>query len=296
MLGAFGAAAQGFLKKNSSDIPGLKLGKRAWINPGTYKKLWERRGKMRELQREQDLDQKLRHLTHFDAEKGMSRKRKFLTGFGVRQMADYEKKQVDEMIKANPNPKQFAVNMKYHALLDALGANNEEVKDAEGKWKEMATPLEQTQTKELIKELGGLKNALPTLGKAYAERGQGQDDIYTNEHTRALLEKVGAMNKDGKVIAQPLREQNPARAIGLAPWQLGAPGVGQSKPFAWKVFASTPEGRGDLLKVTGEQIANWMEHSGAAQDVLDEMHDAFKAAKHPSYNDIPRSTRKGDDG
>ncbi|RJO62262.1 hypothetical protein C4544_00205 [candidate division WS5 bacterium] len=284
MLGAFGAAAQGFLKKNATDIPGLKTGRRAYLNPSTYKRMWDHRKAAKDTAIQQDIGQKMfnwsNRITGKDGKRtGLS---KFATGMDDDARADYVKKNVDRAVRDIGNPKALAHFFNYQAAAAMYGENSDTARNALKKFQDLATDDEQRSADSLVKALGGNKQALGVLTKAFAERGSGERDFFHNDHTVKAMQDAGVM-KGNIVVAKELRKQVPSMAAGLAPHQLSAEGFKDAKAWSWQDYSDD-----DLMGVSDGIAHTWFERSGGSQEQFDKAIEAFERAGNDSVANILR--------
>lgn len=288
MLGAFGAAAQGFLKKNATDIPGLKSGKRAYLNPSTYKRMWDHRKAAKDVAIQQDIGQKMFNWSN----KIGGKTAKFATGMDDDARADYVKKNVDRAVRDVGNPKALAHFFNYQAAAAMYGKNSDIAREAYEKFDSLATDDEKRSAESLVAALGGNKKALPVITKAFAERGSGERDFLHNRHTVQAMVDAGVMKHNeetGKniVVAKELRKQAPSMAAGLAPHQLSAEGFKDAKAWSWQDYDT------DALRgVTAGIAQTWYERSGASQEQFEKAIEAFRRAGNHEVADILSGSKK----
>ncbi len=311
MLGAFGNAMQGGLRKFGSlakDIPGLKTGKRAYFNPGTYKRMWDARAAKKKEAWAEDAEAKLQGIGAKLAGPDGKRKgfRSLVTGIDTRSQQAYVKKQLDALNTAVNNPKALGAGAMLKNAI-ARGADQDTINHWQKKWDEQATDEQKEDFEELYKSLGSNRNAL--VMKAAGVNAHFDKEAFSHEYKRAdgttytdrfaegAMKEAGIMNKDGIIVGDATRKQVGVwNGKGVDPAQLGAKEAGGMKAYAWELLSDEikagnakgatqaqidrkDEAVSKLSKIDKRRVADWIEHGNLTQEQVNAMHGAFTAAE-----------------
>ncbi len=291
MLGAFGAAAQGALK----DLPGFKTGKRRYINPGTYQRMWAARGAKKKDAWAEEAEATLQGVgAKLTKLPGGKKLRSLATGIDTRSQLAYEDKQIKALEGAIKNPKAAGALGDY--LMAKKFGDQRLVPQLKKEWEDMASDEEKERFNEIYNSLGSNRDNL--LMKAIGDRGQvgvsaisgrytlkdengkavkdsdGRNVIIESDHMKQAFNHAGVMKGD-TIISEPLRTQYGSRGKGKSFEELDMEGVKGMKPGAWDLYLSHPDEKERAKAITQmrnmsyEDGLHWFKHSGAAKQSLD---------------------------